>query len=112
MLLLTDQATLICAHGTRVENKPSQSWVTIEGRPVLIEPDPVGRSISNCPNKGGAGLIPCTATVNVRTGYSTLVRIGSHAACLETVVGATNGGVAPFEYRVIAPGQSLVTERA
>lgn len=108
MNLLVDHAVLKCGHDGIVQNKPSQQFVTIQGAPVLIADDPVGRNIVACPNYG-IGRKPCTNTQAVRTGYSTFVSISGHAVCLDTVVGLTDGvDVQPVEYTVRQPGQTLV----
>ncbi len=114
MKWLTEDARLICKHGGRVDNKPSQGWVTIEGRKVLIEPDPEGRSISLCPNIN-INIKPCTKTLKVTKGYSDFIFVVvDDKRCpisLDTVTGLTNGtlpGTVP--YIVKDPGQQLVTE--
>ena len=109
MLLLTNDAVLVCMHVMgKVKNKPSQSFVTIAGVQVLVENDPEGRTIGGCPNVG-ATIKPCTTTLKVSDGYSGLVRIGGRRACLDTVTGLTDGtppGV--VKYRVASPGQKFV----
>jgi len=74
------------------------------------DPDPVGRSISGCPNLPPMGK-PCTNTLAVTAGYSTFIQIDGRAVCLDTVVGMTNG-VAPVQYRVRSPAQELVDASA
>lgn len=108
MKLLTDQAVIKCGHQGRVRNQPSQHFVTIQGEPVLIADDPVGRTIIACPNYG-IGRKPCTTTQAVQTGYSTFVSISAHAVCLDTLVGVTDGvDVQIVKYTVSDPAQSLV----
>jgi hypothetical protein len=111
MRLLTVDALVVCAHELgKVGLVASQSWVTVEGRPVLVRADPEGRPIGGCPNIGPT-IKPCTSTLAVKVGYSDLVRIGGKSACLDTLSGLTDGtppGV--VEYKVNAPGQTLVTE--
>jgi hypothetical protein len=111
MKILTSAADLRCDHrnGT-VKIAASQSLVTIDGRPVLVESDPVGRPISGCPNVG-ATIKPCTSTLAVRAGYSDLLTIDGRRVCLDTVTGLTDGtppGMVP--YKVINPGQGFVEE--
>lgn len=109
MRLLTEDAVLVCLHELgRVENRPSQSLVTIDGRKVLVDDDPERRSIARCPNIG-ATIKPCQTTLKVKTGYSTWVKVDGKAVCLETVLGLTDGtppGI--VEYKVRTPGQGLV----
>jgi hypothetical protein len=112
MRLLTVDALMVCAHELgRVGLVASQSWVTVEGRPLLVRADPEGRPIAACPNIGPT-IKPCTTTLAVQTGYSTLLRVDGRAVCLDTVTGLTDGtppGI--VKYKVNAPGQTLVTEQ-
>lgn len=112
MRLLLERGVLRCGHDGRVSNVPSQTWVRVDGSPVLVEPDPVGRSISMCPNIG-LNIKPCTNTLVVRTGYSGFVRIGGRPVSLETVVGFTDGTPPGLvEYTVRDPGQGFVRAAA
>ena len=108
MRLIVAEAVLRCGHDALVANVPSQSWVRVVGSPVLVEPDPQGRSIGGCPNVG-VNLKPCTSTLAVRSGYSTWVRIDGHPIALDSVVGYTDG-TPPMavDYTVRDPGQQLV----
>lgn len=112
MKILTEDAVVVCAHelGT-VKNQPSQDWVTIGKRRILVEKDPEGRTISNCPNIGAA-IKPCQHTLPVQEGYSPFIRIDGHRICLDTVTGLTDGtppGV--VKYHVRTPGQEFVSEK-
>ena len=51
-------------HLGRVAVAPSQRWVTVEGVPVLVHPDPEGKGIGGCPNSA-AGKV-CTSTIDGR----------------------------------------------
>lgn len=110
MRLLTEDAVIVCKHELgKVSIEPSQQLVTIHGRKVLVEKDPERRSISGCP------LVfpfkPCLTTLAVRAGYSDLVRIEGRRACLDTLVGLTDGTPpGTVEYKVNEPGQELVAE--
>jgi len=107
--ILPDGSIVKCGHGGIVANRASQTFVKVQGMPVLIEDDPVGRSISNCPNVG-IGRKPCTTTRAVRTGYSGFVSINGHPVCLDTLVGVTDGvDVQIVLYTVINAEQTLVT---
>jgi hypothetical protein len=111
---ITEDATLICKHTGKVQNQPSQDWVTIDGRKVLIESDPEGRSIRKCPNIGASDK-PCNTTLKVQKGYSEFifVRIGEsrHSVCLDTITGLTDGTLpGTVHYIVTDPGQPFVTE--
>lgn len=111
MMVLTEDAQLFCKHGPgHVSNKPSQDFVTVEGRRVLVERDPEGRPISGCPSV--VPFKPCLFTLVVQKGYSGLVRIGDRRVCLDTVTGFTDGtppGVVMYVVR--SPGQEFVSEQ-
>ncbi|MCP3166951.1 MULTISPECIES: hypothetical protein [Myxococcus] len=111
MRLLTVDALVVCAHELgRVGLVNSQPWVTVERRPLLVRADPEGRPIGGCPNIGPT-IKPCTTTLKVQQGYSTLVTIDGKPVCLDTLMGLTDGtppGI--VKYKVNAPGQTLVTE--
>ncbi len=108
MLWMTEDARVVCDHqlGNVTAFSPAQSWVTVHGRRVLVEPDPVGRTIAGCPNVPPMGK-PCTQTLAVQRGYSTFMQINGQRICLDTVRGLTNG-VAPVDYSVRDPAQRLV----
>ena len=112
MNFLTQDAIIVCQHNLgRVGIAVGQDWVTIGGRPVLVENDPEGRPIAGCPNIG-ATIKPCLLTLKVQSGYSDWIRVDGRRVCLDTVTGYTDGtppGV--VKYQVIAPGQDLVQER-
>jgi hypothetical protein len=87
----------------------TQSLVMIEERKVLVEPDPVGRSISACPNT--VPFKPCTTTLVVQKGYSEFIRVENRRLCLDTVTGYTDGtppGVVMYVVR--SAGQEFVSE--
>jgi hypothetical protein len=109
MMIITEDAGIYCKHGGHVANKPSQNYVTIKSRRVLVEDDPEGRSISGCPNV--VPFKPCLTTLKVQKGYSTFIRISGQPICLDTVTGFTDGtppGVAMYIVRT--PGQEFVSE--
>lgn len=108
MRWITEDARIACAHDSGIVTgfAPVQSWVTVHGRRVLVEPDPVGRTIAHCTNLPPMGK-PCTTTLAVAHGYSTLARVDGKPVCLDTVRGLTDG-VAPVDYTVRAAGQQLV----
>lgn len=112
MHVLTEDAVLLCAHKLgKVHILPSQDIVTIMGRKVLVQPDPVGKTIVGCPNYG-IGIKPCTSTLKVSKGYSSLLSINGIAVCLKPLKGLTDGtppGV--VEYTVQFPGQTFVEEK-
>ena len=106
---VTEQAIATCAHQLGVVAlKSGQNIVRIGGVAVLVAHDPVARPIVGCPNVGPT-IKPCTATLAVRSGYSTLVCIEGKAICLETVTGLTDGTPPGMvDYAIRQPGQTLV----
>jgi hypothetical protein len=114
MKLLTVDARVLCPHGAAVQNRASQSFATVAGRALLIQPDPEGRDINGCTNRMPMqGLNPCTTTLPVQQGYSTFIRIAAKPVCLDTVWGLTNGTPpGTFRYTVADPGQAFVSGAA
>src|SRR5438445_1399109 len=111
MFWLTEDAVVGCAHELgRAENMPSQSWVTVEKRRVLVANDPEGRSIKGCPNVGAA-IRPCLRTLAVKKGYSTLLSIAGHSICLDSLSGLTDGTPpGTVKYKARSAGQNCVGE--
>jgi hypothetical protein len=107
---LTEQATLICDHGGRVSLAATQDFVRIEKKRILVQPNPENRSITGCPNSNPVvGILSCRHTLEVREGYSVLVRIGGRPVCLETVLGYTDGSPPRVaNYKVVDPAQVFV----
>jgi len=110
MLALTEDAGLFCKHGPgKVSIEATQTFVTVEGRRVLLEPNPVGRRISGCPSV--VPFKPCLTTLAVQKGYSQFIRVEDHWLCLDTVTGFTDGtppGVVMYVVR--DAGQNFVSE--
>jgi hypothetical protein len=110
MRWVTLDGLMQCAHLGKVGLVASQTWVTIAGRPVLVQADPEGRPIVGCPNIGPT-IKPCTTTLKVQAGYSTWIRVDGKPVVLDIVTGLTDGtppGV--VKYRDTTPGQTLVSE--
>jgi hypothetical protein len=106
--LLIVPAAVRCDHDGKVVNKESQSWVVLEGDPVLRNNDPEGRDINLCPNRG-ANIKPCLKTLKVEIGYSAFVRIGGRQVVLANLQGKTDGTPpGAVYYRVRDPGQRFV----
>jgi hypothetical protein len=111
MRILTEDAVLHCKHVAGiVKIAPSQRWVTVEGRSVLVDPDPEDKGISGCPNIG-ATIKPCLKTFKVQEGYSLWLRIEGRRICLDRVTGLTDGTPpGTVKYEVAQPGQNFVSE--
>lgn len=109
--LLTDRAVLVCAHELGIVGiAATQSFVTIDGRPILVEINPENRPIVGCPNVGPT-IKPCLTTLAVKTGYSKFLRIAGYRVCLDTVTGLTDGTPpGTVNYKVRTPGQDWVSE--
>jgi hypothetical protein len=90
MRWIHSDSVITCDHDGRVENRPSQQWVTVTGVPVLVDDDPEGRDIKACPNYGPT-IKPCAKTVNVRVGYSDWLRVDGHRVVLSHLEGFTDG---------------------
>lgn len=112
MFVLTEEAVLVCKHELgKVQNKPTQELVTIDGKRILVETDPEGCSISGCPLTVLIGVPACKNTLNVHEGYSEFIRIDDRRICLDTVTGFTDGQPAgTIMYKVRSPGQEFVSE--
>ena len=110
MLVLTEDAGVYCQHGPGVVSiKGTQELLTIHGRRVLAEPDPVGWAITRCPSV--VPFKPCLTTLVVQKGYSEFIRVENRRLCLDTITGFTDGtppGV--VRYVVRDAGQKFVSE--
>ena len=111
-LWLTDAADVRCAHKVgRSPQKASQSWVSVNGRPVLVAPDPVGRPVQGCPNIG-VSIKPCTSTLAIKAGQSTFVRVDGHPVIRADLTGYTDGTPpGQVTYDVLDAAQVLVGEQ-
>jgi hypothetical protein len=108
MLWITEDVVIACWHetGTVKDYSPCQSWVTVADRRVLIGPDPIGRTITLCSNLPPLGK-PCTTTIGVITGYSTLIKIDGMPLCIDSLTGPVDAPSPP--YKVRTAGQTLVS---
>lgn len=113
VLVLTEDALVVCAHELgKVALVPTQSWVTIESRRVLVQPDPEQKGIGGCPNIGPT-IKSCQSTMGVRQGYSTWVRIDGRPLVLASLEGVTDGTPPGLvNYNVNDPGETFVSESA
>jgi hypothetical protein len=111
MKLMTENAVVVCTHETGIVGiAATQKLVRINGRRVLVEPNPVGRPIVGCPNAAPPSK-PCLTTLAVQKGYSGLLGINGKRICLDTVTGLTDGTPpGTVKYKVRSPGQVLVKE--
>jgi len=109
VLLLNEDAVVLCKHRAPVAIHVDQTLVTIAGKPVLVDPYPVGRGISRCPNTLLIGVKPCQRVLAVKDGYSNLLFIKGQRVCLDTLKGPTDGTPpGGAEYLVKSAGQEFV----
>lgn len=86
--VLTTASTLLCPHGGQIVAEPSQTLLTVDGRPVLLRADLLGPVLIGCPLKPPA--TPCVKILSITDGVATTLRVGTEPAVLETARGATN----------------------
>ena len=108
-LLVTTNATILCAHGGRVVLTPKQTTVTAGGGPILRETDLMGAPIAGCAQPPSPGSKPCTLVVSVipGSGTSQMAFVGGLPAHTQTLSGLTDG-VPPGTIMVVDPGQTTV----
>jgi hypothetical protein len=109
MRIMTQKAVVPCDHQVGIATmKASQSFVTIDGTPMLRGADPVGCPIGGCPNIGPT-IKPCLVTLPMTKGHSGFVTIGGQPVCLETTTGLTDGTPPGMvKYKVRSPAQTFV----
>lgn len=109
MKLLTEDAIVVCTHQLgNVKLKRKQDLVTVAGRRVLVDDDPEQCSVSMCPNYG-VTVKPCSTTLAVSAGHSSLLSVANVPVCLDSLRGLTDGmPPSVVEYEVRWAGQALV----
>jgi hypothetical protein len=106
--IVTSFAVVMCAHGGMVMLIPRQTVVSIQGGPVLCEPDILGAPIVGCPVPPTPATKPCTTVVSTFPGSTSLkVLVGGRPAYVSTLTGLTDG-VPPGNIMVSFPGQVIV----
>ncbi len=102
--IITSNASVMCAHGGRVELIPRQAQVTIDGAYVMCAPDLEAAKIVGCKHAPS----PCTTVISVLPGsMSPTVSVGGQPAYIATLSGITDS-VPPSAITVTDPGQSTV----
>jgi hypothetical protein len=102
-------SVITCDHDGRVENRPSQQWLTIAGIPVLVDHDPEGRKINACPNYGPT-IKPCGKTLKVTVGYSDWLRVDGHRVVLDNLDGLTDGTPPGLVHHTVRDARQGVVE--
>lgn len=110
---ITLASVILCDHAGKIENENTQDWVRVheqdaDAEPVLVDSDPEGRDIDNCPNSGPQ-IKKCGKTLKVAVGYSEWIRIDEHAVVLSHLDGLTDGTLpGTVHYKVTDPKQQFV----
>ena len=107
--VITETATIRCVHpggdGTgTVQLQASQRRLTVDGTPVLVGDDLVGRTITGCTLTGPPGTVPCKTTVSMLGGGAEGFDVAGRPVLLDTAGGLTDSNP-PGTWRVTAPGQ-------
>lgn len=98
LVLLRSDALVTCTHTLGLVGLVhTQSWVTIDDVPVMVEPDPEQRPIGGCPNMTVVTK-PCTLTLQADRGYSDLVSIDGRPVVRDDIRGLTDGQGGVFKY--------------
>lgn len=107
-LVVTTNATILCAHGGRVTLTPGQTTVTIQGGAVLRESDLIGAPILGCAQVPSVSTKPCTTVVSVMPGGSApTVTAGGMPVHTIPLTGTTDG-LPPGTVQVASAGQTTV----
>lgn len=114
--VLTVASMVTCQHGGKVQLTPSQTVLTVNGNPVLVQGDLDGKPISGCtvvPSVAPAPVMkPCLLTTGMTSGAATKLRAGGKPALLETAAGMTDGVTTPGPtnfFKVQTAGQIKLT---
>lgn len=107
--VITTSATIMCAHGGRVQLMPKQQTVLAGGAPILRETDLIGAPVVGCAQPPTVSSKPCTTVVSTipMSGTASTLLVGGMPAHTQTVTGMTDG-VPPGTIQVVDPGQQQV----
>lgn len=108
-VLARQTAKVRCSHKLGYA-KPiaSRPFVRINGEPILVDRDMPGNTIRMCPNVGPTTK-PCTVTLRLSAGRSSLVFANGAAVVFGDATGPTDG-IPPgaTTWRVLDPDQGFV----
>lgn len=107
-LVVTTNATIMCAHGGRVTLVPRQPTVTIQGGAVLRETDLIGAPIVGCAQPPTVSSKPCTLVASVMPGGSSATVSAAGMPVHTQVLTGMTDGVPPGTIQVVSPGQTTV----
>jgi len=106
--VITSGATIMCAHGGKVQLIPKQVKVLAGGQPVMCVGDIVGSPIAGCAQPTTAVTVQCLAVASEipipMVGMSPKVLINGKPVLLGGINGLTSG-VPPSPLIVAFPGQ-------
>ena len=108
--ITTKAGRVRCDHRTgTVQTTTRHPFVRINGSAVQVARDLEGRPISRCPNLGAA-VKPCTATLAITAGRSSLVFVNGESVCLSGAVTGMTDGIPPggVRFAVANAGQDFV----
>ena len=109
--VITSGATIMCAHGGKVQLIPKQMKVLAGGQPVMCVGDIVGSPITGCAQPTTAVTVQCLAVASEipipMVGMSPKVLVGGKPVLLAGINGITTG-VPPSPLIVAFPGQTKV----
>jgi hypothetical protein len=108
--VLTTASTLRCVHGGTVTVPPSQTLLTVAGKPVLVQSDLVNAVVAGCPNSNpSASQTPCLKITSLTTGASVTLSVAGRPVLLATARGLTNATPPqPVMWQVTAAGQTVL----
>jgi hypothetical protein len=106
--VLTTVATVMCSHGGSVALATSQHKLTIDGKPVLVDGDLAGATISGCTQPQSNTTAPCKSTTSMILGAASKLTAGGIGVLLDTANGLTDS-LPPGTWSVASAGQAKVT---
>lgn len=106
--IVTSSAMIKCVHGGQVTLMPRQTSATIDGAPILCEPDLMGATIAGCMQPTTSTTKQCTTVVSTTPGSTSLkVTVCGKPAYIATLSGVTDS-IPPGALVVSSPGQTTV----
>ena len=88
--VITEAATVICAHAGKITPSSSQHKLTVGGVAVLLAGDLTGKDFATCPN-ASVSSSPCKNTLSESGIFATKLKVNGTAVLLAGSNGTTNG---------------------